>query len=284
MKSRKFVKGVKKTKLLSGPAFKSAPAGKHRYEATVEKGPTQVKKEWNNFISGVNVGKEGMLGLSKRKDYAAVTNSDSIDDAELAMQKNMSTFSYLFSSNTAEKKQSKKATAEKIEMARKAREQKQRETEDAENAKKGQRKKVNDMNLSEYIQSLADKGTPLPDDIVMCKNRKEKREKMRELHEQAKEREIALDDNRKAKPDFDPKLAWYQQGGLNEISFKKQLAKGRKRGRQLNLKYNFLIPHPSWVAAKARQKKYENLIHWGARICFHDDDGAPPQIRSEVCL
>lgn len=73
---------------------------------------------------------------------------------------------------------------------------------------------------------------------------------------------------------MDPKAAWYQQGPhpIDLIAEKLVRHKAVKRGKQLGLRYNYYLPHPSWLARRAQHRRESLLVGLGRRFVF-DENG-----------
>lgn len=73
---------------------------------------------------------------------------------------------------------------------------------------------------------------------------------------------------------MDDKLQWYQQGPhpVDLIAEKLVVRKAMKKGRQQGLKYNYLMPHPSWLAKREQKRRERVVVGLGRRYVF-DDEG-----------
>ena len=209
-----------------------------RYKSDESRGPSAYKAEWNHFISGVRVKDEGTtFEMGKGRDIAAEAEG--------------STFSYLFA-GAAEKKTKKATVKDKV------------------NATKAAKARASD-DESKMKKMVADaKALGLTMDGM---NRKQRRNFLRVTQTEADL--AAADHARRVKPHelMDDKLAWYQQGPspLDELSEKLVAKKALKHARQQGLKYNYLTPHPSWLAARRRKRREDDLLPWGIRTVFSDE-------------
>ena len=234
---------AKSSKLAVGKK-RDARAGKdvagptrRRYEGCTERGASAYKKEWSHFMTGVRVTNEGTsFDVAKAKDHATEAES--------------STFGYLFTSPTERKKDK-----QRVQVAEKAKVQKKRQL-DAGSRMVKLEKQAKDCGVQ--LEGM---------------NRKERRAAVQQHDREAAER--AADAARRVKPHemMDPKLAWYQQGPapLDEVSEKLVAKKAAKHAKQQGLRYNYLAPHPSWLAARRRTRKESDVLTWGTRTVFGDD-------------
>lgn len=229
---------------------------KHRYAASAVRGESVWKKEWSSFMSGVNLQtlRDGTnrVGIQASKDLQK--------DAEQSEEGGGAgfTFSYLFNS-PAEKKQ-----------ARKLKEQKQ----------KNKKEELKTSKHQQAMKEAAEKGLKLDG-----MSRKERRQFLR-LTISPEEKALQEMSSAETKPHelMDEKLAWYQQGPfpIDVIAEKLVRRKAEKKGKQLGLRYNFLLPHPSWIAQRVRRRKESILVSIGKRIVFDDEGHAVDPLTGEV--
>jgi len=170
---------------------------------------------------------------------------DSDDDAP--------TFSYLFSSPAE-----RRAEREAKERSKKAAAAKKKKSEE----------------VSKHQQALheaSERGLTFDG-----MNRKERRQflHLTVSEEQQKAAEHAKDF--KLHDLMDERIAWYQQGPspIDIIAEKLVSKKAEKKGKRLGLKYNYLLPHPSWIARRAQQRKESVLVALGRRFIFNEDGEA----------
>lgn len=226
----------------------SSKDGSRRYAAVAEKGESVWKKEWSGFMSGVSL-KTLRDGTNK---VSIQSSKDLQREAERSGEEGefggMATFSYLFNS-PAEKKAARK---QKLEEAKK------------------EKKKPTVSKHQKAIKEAESKGLKLDG-----MSRKERR-KFLQLSVSEEEANLATKPSTELKPHelMDEKLAWYQQGPypIDVISEKLVRRKAEKKGKQLGLRYNYLLPHPSWLAKRAQRRKESVLAPLGKRIVF-DDEG-----------
>lgn len=242
-----------------------------RYSATVEKGPAAWKREWSGFISGVQMRDEGAsVKLPNCMDWGESTDSS---------------FSYLFGTpaqKKAERMRKEKEQAEKVNEQKKKNllERKQRRLEAV---KSGDDAAVKAAELEELENEILDithskmqravitaekKGIVMDESMNRAKRRELLRLRKTKQQEEAEEHQKAL----KPHELLDPKLAWYQQGPypLDELSERLVTKKAIKHGKQQGLKYNYLVPHPSWLAARRRKRAQNVMVGLGSRVTFLD--------------
>ncbi|AYU77157.1 hypothetical protein, conserved [Leishmania donovani] len=273
-----------------------------RYAAVVEKGENAWKREWSSFMSGVNLKRlrDGTSGVALKASAdierqlvareAASSSSPAAgahgsgngvevndDGIPLGAIASHASFSYLFSS-PAERR-----------AERDARERAESERRQAHKRELMAKKDPLSV-LSKHQRAMHDaeqRGLQL-DGMT----RKERRsflqltvtEAQRKAEEQS--REFKLHDL------MDEKLAWYQQGPhpIDLIAEKLVRRKAEKKAKQLRLKYNYLAPHPSWLAKRAQRRRESLLVGLGKRLIFSesvtgedkDDDTTVPT--SEVMV
>jgi hypothetical protein len=215
-------------------------AGK-RYAAKVERGASVYKKEWSHFMSGVDRSELEGVALKNDQDVSAGAGR--------------ATFAYLFDSSS--KKKEKEAAAPK-----------------RGDAKRG-KYAVEEPKVAEgpsRMEALTKTATRAGVELEGM-NRKQRREAVRA---RMTDDEIAKADAPPPRPKphelMDPKLAWYQQGPypLDVVSEKLITKKAMKHQRQSGCKYNFELPHASWIAARARKRRDNNLESTGSRVVFAD--------------
>eukprot|EP00796_Vickermania_ingenoplastis_P004284 gene4284-3100_t len=224
----------------------SGSGRKRRYAPVAERGESVWKREWGSFISGVSL-KTLRDGTNK---VAIQSSKDLQREAEKEEEEGGggTTFAYLFNS-PAEKKAARKEKMEKT-------------------------KKATEPSVSKHqlaLQEAEKRGLKL-DGMT----RKERR-KFLQLSVSAEEKAVQEGKTVEVKPHelMDDKLAWYQQGPfpIDVISEKLVKRKAEKKGKQLGLRYNYLLPHPSWLARRAAKRRESIVAPLGKRIVF-DDDGA----------
>ncbi|CAG9571033.1 conserved hypothetical protein [Leishmania major strain Friedlin] len=273
-----------------------------RYAAVVEKGENAWKREWSSFMSGVNLKRlrDGTSGVTLKASAdierqlvarEAAPSSSSVagehdngndvevnaDGIPLGAIASHASFSYLFSS-PAERR-----------AERDARERAEAERRQAHKRELMAKKDPLSV-LSKHQRAMHNaeqRGLQL-DGMT----RKERRsflhltvtEAQRKAEEQS--REFKLHDL------MDEKLAWYQQGPhpIDLIAEKLVRRKAEKKGKQLGLKYNYLAPHPSWLAKRAQRRRESLLVGLGKRLIFlervtgEDKDDATTVPSSEVMV
>ncbi|KAG5483477.1 hypothetical protein CUR178_07798 [Leishmania enriettii] len=253
-----------------------------RYAAVVEKGENAWKREWSSFMSGVNLKRlrDGTSGVALKasadierqleaQDGAPASspvagahasegdvkvNDDGIPLGAVASHPS---FSYLFSS-PAERR------AEREALRRAERERRQA-------LKRELMAKKDPLSaLSKHQRALHEaKQRGLQLDGMTRKERREflhltVTEAQRKAAEQS--REFKLHDL------MDEKLDWYQQGPhpIDLIAEKLVRRKAEKKAKQLGLKYNYLAPHPSWLAKRAQRRRESLLVGLGKRLVFSE--------------
>lgn len=201
-----------------------------RYNAVVEHDVTNWRRDWNRFMSNLPLKKQQESNTDTSEEGAAVARiSSSID----LSRDESTTFGYLFGA-----KKSQKTTVK--------------------SAKKQER--VGQSKMKKRVNEATSKGVALEG-----MNRKQRRQFLRltvtDADVEASQRKV------KASDLMDPKLQWYQQNPfpLDVLSEKLVTRKAIKHARQLGLKYNYLMPHPSWVAARALGRLLSKPIATGAR-------------------
>ncbi|ORC86105.1 uncharacterized protein TM35_000301450 [Trypanosoma theileri] len=220
-----------------------------RYAATVEKGENAWRREWSGFMSNVNL-KELRKGGGVVLPKAA--------DLEVAAEGEVGhNFSYLFAS-PAEKKA--------------ARLEKQREEEEKQRKRMLEKSKVTDplAHLSKHERAVyeAQKRGLNTDGM----SRKELRQFLHLTI--SKEQQEAEKHQEEFRPHelMDEKLQWYQQGPhpIDIIAEKLVVRKATKKGKQLGLRYNYYMPHPSWLAKREQRRRERLLVGLGRRYIFDD--------------
>lgn len=205
---------------------------KGRYAATVERGPSAWSKEWSGFMSNVEMKDSGArVKLSAKED--------------LSLDATAAGFSYLFQS-PADKK---KLREEKLQAA--------------EEKKRAKRDQIRLSKMQEAVEEAKKRGINVAESGL---NRKRRREL---LHLTESEATAPIAPAAPPKPHelMDPKLAWYQQGPfpLDVVSEKLVSKKAEKKAKLLGLKYNYLLPHPSWIAARRLHRIYDKDFWLGTR-------------------
>ncbi|KAG5505285.1 hypothetical protein JIQ42_07492 [Leishmania sp. Namibia] len=259
-------------------------SGSHRgrYAAVVEKGENAWKREWSSFMSGVNLKRlrDGTSGVALKasadierqleaQDGAPASspvagahesegdvkvNDDGIPLGAIASHPS---FSYLFSS-PAERRAEREARDRTEKERRQALKRELMAKRDPLSA------------LSKHQRALHEaeqRGLQL--DGMTRKERREflhltVTEAQRKAAEQS--REFKLHDL------MDEKLDWYQQGPhpIDLIAEKLVRRKAEKKAKQLGLKYNYLAPHPSWLAKRAQRRRESLLVGLGKRLVFSE--------------
>lgn len=218
----------------------------HRYSAKVQKDESVWKQEWSGFMSGVSLKtvKDGAnkIVLQSSKDLSYETEKKGEEGGTEEYN-----FSYLFNS-PAEKKAARLLTKKKF-------------SEKASTISRHQEAILEAEKMGLQLAGMT---------------RKEKR-KFLQLSVPVKKVEEEEDKNNGAeKPHefMDPKLAWYQQGPfpIDVIAEKLVRKKAEKKGKQFALKYNYLLPHPSWMAKRAIRRRESVAVPMGKRAIF-DDEG-----------
>ncbi|KAH9600229.1 hypothetical protein LSM04_009296 [Trypanosoma melophagium] len=225
-----------------------APGPARRYAAAVEKGENAWRREWSGFMANVSL-KELRRGGGVVLPKAA--------DLEVAAEGARHNFSYLFAS-----------PAEK----RAAREEKRREEEEKRRKRLMERRKETDplAHLSKHERAVheAQKRGLNTDGM----SRKELRQFLRLTI--SKEQQEAERHQEEFRPHelMDEKLQWYQQGPhpIDIIAEKLVVRKATKKGKQLGLRYNFYMPHPSWIAKREQRRRERLLVGLGRRYIFDD--------------
>lgn len=242
----------KSSRKLASAKSSSSDGPSRRYAPVTQKDESVWKREWAGFMCGVN-----MKTLRDGSNKVSVQSSKDLSNEVGDSEHNGPTFSYLFES-PAEKK-----------AARREKEKK--------NAKKEAER------ISKHQQAILEaqsKGLQFPG-----MNRKEKR-KFLHLSMSAEEAELEKKAATDLKPHelMDEKIAWYQQGPypIDVISEKLVRRKAEKKGRQLQLRYNYLLPHPSWIAKRSQRRKEASVAALGKRIIFDDEGRAIDPITNTI--
>ncbi|KEG13623.1 hypothetical protein DQ04_00891060 [Trypanosoma grayi] len=236
-------------------AASSSSTVKRRYAAKVEKGENAWRREWSGFMSGVSLKelrKGGGVVLPKAADLEAAVETAEGDGGGC-------NYAYLFASPTEKK-------AERLAKQR-AEDEKRKQR-----ALQTQQAKDPLAHLSKHERALWEaqhRGLK-----VDGMTRKEVRQF---LHlTVSKEQEEAERHQEEFRPHelMDAKLQWYQQGPhpIDIIAEKLVTRKAAKKGKQLGLRYNYLMPHPSWLARREQRRRERVLVGLGRRYVF-DDDG-----------
>lgn len=223
----------------------ASPSSTRRYSAAVTKNESVWKQEWAGFMSGVSLKtlRDGSSGVVIRSSRDIMQEQDDESGGG-------STYSYLFNS-PAERKAARKAEQAKRAM---------KSSKDEEGQSKHQLAILEAQQRGLQLEGMT---------------RKERRHFL-QLSSDAKAKEAEAEDAPPSRPHelMDEKLAWYQQGPfpIDVIAEKLVRRKAEKKGKRLGLKYNYLMPHPSWIARRAR-KRLENVITAQGRRVELDDDG-----------
>lgn len=266
-----------------GAGAAAASSGGHdnrgRYAAVVEKGENAWKREWSSFMSGVNLKRlrDGTSGVSLKASADIERQLEARDAAPLASASPPSaaaaeavsedgipvsaSFSYLFSSpaeRRAERDARDRAEAQRREAAK----------------RELMAKKDPLSVLSKHQRALHDaaqRGLQLEG-----MTRKARREFLRLTVTEAQKKAEAQARDFKLHDLMDEKLAWYQQGPqpIDLIAEKLVRRKAEKKAKQLGLKYNYLCPHPSWLAKRAQRRRESLLVGLGKRLVFTEEGGA----------
>ncbi|KAG5484050.1 hypothetical protein LSCM1_05904 [Leishmania martiniquensis] len=253
-----------------------------RYAAVVEKGDNAWKREWSSFMSGLNLKRlrDGTSGVALKASAdierqlgamdAALASSpvagvhESGGDVEvnedgipLGAIASRPSFSYLFAS-PADRRAEREA---RDRAAQECHQALQREL----TAKKDPLRVMSKHQRA--LLGAEQRGLQL--DGMTRKERREflhltVTEAQRKAAEQS--REFKLHDL------MDDKLAWYQQGPhpIDLIAEKLVRRKAEKKAKQLGLKYNYLAPHPSWLAKRAQRRRESLLVGLGKRLVFSE--------------
>ncbi|ESL12196.1 hypothetical protein TRSC58_00040 [Trypanosoma rangeli SC58] len=227
---------------------------KRRYAAKVEKGENAWRREWSSFMSGVNmkeIRKGGGVVLPKSADLEVAESSSRGDGCN---------FSYLFAS-PADKKAARLAKQRVEAEKRKERALRKAKTSDdplahlskhertlLEARKRGL--KVDGMTRKEVRQFLH---------LTISKEQQEA-----ERHQETFRPHELMDE----------KLQWYQQGPypIDLIAEKLVVRKAAKKAKQLGLRYNYLMPHASWLAKREQRRRECLLVGLGQHYMF-DEEG-----------
>lgn len=196
-------------------------------------------------MSGVNLKRvrDGSMSVTLK---ASANLDNTSDDAN----NHVGGFSYLF--NTASSRKT-------------VREAKQQEEREARRKRKDDVSKHQKALVEAHERGLKLEGM----------TRKEKREFLHLTKSKQQEEAARAAKEFKLHELMDEKLAWYQQGPhpIDLISEKLVRRKAEKRGKQMGLKYNYLLPHPSWIARRAQHRREGLLVALGRRIVFDDISG-----------
>lgn len=230
--------------------------GKKRYAATVEKGPNAWRQEWSGFMSGVN-----MKRLRDGTSSVALKASADIEQQSVAGggETAAPVFSYLFASpadRRAERLARDRADAERREEEKR---QKMAEEDPMSVLSRHQRVVAEAEQRGLQFEGL---------------NRKQRREFLHltqtpaQMEAEEKAKDFKLHDL------MDERMAWYQQGPhpVDLIAEKLVRRKAEKKAKQLNLRYNYLTPHPSWIAKRAERRRQSLLVGLGKRLTFAEDE------------
>lgn len=219
----------------------------YRYSATVQKDESVWKREWSGFMSGVSLKtvKDGTnkIVLQSSKDLLREAENDESNENREGQN-----YSYLFNS-PAEKKAARKMVKEKNEKKKNA------------TASRHQSAVVEAEKLGLQLAGMT---------------RKEKRKFLQlsiPVKNSSEEEERKKDGEVKPYELMDPNLAWYQQGPfpIDVIAEKLVRKKAEKKGKQLGLRYNYLLPHPSWIAKRCIHRQESLLAPMGTRVTFNED-------------
>ncbi|XQJ25628.1 hypothetical protein NXY56_001568 [Leishmania guyanensis] len=274
-----------------------------RYAAVVEKGENAWKREWSRFISGVNLKRlrDGTSGVALKASadierqlvahdtapaFLPVSSTPGSgegdaevnnDDTPLGAIASHASFSYLFSS-AAERR-----------AERDARDRAEKERRQAHKRELMAKKDPLSV-LSKHQRAMHDaeqRGLRL-DGMT----RKERRDFLHLTVTEAQRKAEVQSREFKLHDLMDERVAWYQQGPhpIDLIAEKLVRRKAEKKAKQLGLKYNYLAPHPSWLAKRAQRRRESLLVGLGKRLVFServvgesdDDDTVVPA--SEVMV
>ncbi|KAG8348435.1 hypothetical protein ERJ75_000997900 [Trypanosoma vivax] len=226
---------------------------RRRYSAKVEKGENAWRREWSGFMSGVSLRdlrKGGGVALPRTGDLSTAANEGSGTPRP---------FSYLFVS-AADKR-----------AARLAKQQEERQKQNKRHTSEQQARDPL-AHLSKHERALLEareRGLR-----VEGMTRKEVRQFLHlTVSKEQREAEQHRGDLRPHEL-MDAKLQWYQQGPhpIDLIAEKLVIRKALKKGKRLGLRYNYLLPHPSWIAKREWRRRERILVGLGRRFTF-DDDG-----------
>ncbi|KAF8294235.1 hypothetical protein TcYC6_0102150 [Trypanosoma cruzi] len=227
---------------------------KRRYAAKVEKGENAWRREWSSFMSGIN-----MKELRKGGGVILPKSAD-LEVAEPNSRGDACNFSYLFAS-PAEKKAARLA----------------KQREDDERRKKSALQRAGHSSnplahLSKHERTLLEaRQRGLKIDGM---TRKEVRQFLHLTI--SKEQQEAERHQEEFRPHelMDKKLQWYQQGPhpIDIIAEKLVVRKAAKKAKQLGLRYNYLMPHASWLAKREQRRRERLLVGLGRRYVF-DEEG-----------
>ncbi|GET86940.1 hypothetical protein, conserved [Leishmania tarentolae] len=273
-----------------------------RYAAVVEKGENAWKREWSSFMSGVTLKRlrdgTSSVALKASADIerqlvareassssspiaAAQDHANNVevndDGIPVGMIASHASFSYLFSS-PAERR-----------AEREARERAELERRQAHKRELMARKDPLSV-LSKHQRAMHD--AELRGLQLEGMTRKELRSFLHLTVTEAQRRAEAQSREFKLHDLMDEKLAWYQQGPhpIDLIAEKLVRRKAEKKAKQLGLKYNYLAPHPSWLAKRAQRRRESLLVGLGKRLIFservtgEDVDGGPAVSTSKVMV
>ncbi|RNF13627.1 uncharacterized protein Tco025E_06116 [Trypanosoma conorhini] len=232
----------------------ASSATKRRYAAKVEKGENAWRREWSSFMSGVSmkeIRKGGGVVLPKSADLEVTEPSSRGDGCN---------FSYLFAS-PAEKKAARLA--------------KQRAEDERRKKLALQKAKRSDdplAHLSKHERTLSEarqRGLKLEG-----MTRKEVRQFLHLTVSREQQEAERHQDEFRPHALMDEKLQWYQQGPhpIDLIAEKLVVRKAAKKAKQLGLRYNYLMPHASWLAKREQRRRERLLVGLGRRYMF-DEEG-----------
>ncbi|EKF37613.1 hypothetical protein MOQ_002193 [Trypanosoma cruzi marinkellei] len=227
---------------------------KRRYAAKVEKGENAWRREWSSFMSGIN-----MKELRKGGGVILPKSAD-LEVAEPNSRGDACNFSYLFAS-PAEKKAARLAKQrEGDERRKKDALQKARQSSDPlAHLSKHERTLLEARQRGLKIDGMTRKEVRQFLHLTISKEQQEA-----ERHQEAfRPHEL-----------MDKKLQWYQQGPhpIDIIAEKLVVRKAAKKAKQLGLRYNYLMPHASWLAKREQRRRERLLVGLGRRYVF-DEEG-----------
>ncbi|KAK7195187.1 hypothetical protein NESM_000443400 [Novymonas esmeraldas] len=257
---------------------RSQGGGGGRYAAVVEKGENAWKREWSSFMSGVSLRRlrDGTSGVALKASadierqleahtaaspssppsgvatHAAAAAAAAVNEDGIPVGAG---FSYLFSS-PAERR-----------AERDARDRAERDRRQAEiRAQMAQKDPLSVLSKHQRATHDAEERGLRMDGMT----RKERREFLHLTVTEAQKRAEAQSRDFKLHDLMDDALAWYQQGPhpIDLIAEKLVRRKAEKKAKQLGLRYNYLAPHPSWVAKRAQRRRESLLVGLGKRLIF----------------
>ncbi|EPY35823.1 hypothetical protein AGDE_07221 [Angomonas deanei] len=258
-----------------------------RYAATETRGESAWKREWSSFISGIEMKqvRDGTRALSLKASKDIEHEVAQQEEKSGSVAEAPTSYSYLFSSPAQKKAEREKKLQQQREEERQRRLERERKKKQKMRLKRQreggeeEEESSDDEDTSKHQKTLKEaekRGLKLEG-----MTRKEKRKFLQltvtEEHIKAQEHAKQF----KLHELMDEKLAWYQQGPhpIDLISEKLVKKKADKKGKQLGLKYNYLLPHPSWIAKRTQRRKESIMVALGRRFVFDDDGQAYDALR-----